>query len=384
MKKIIFGAMAAVALLACSKEQVIDQNRANDEIAFSVVADNQTKAAAVYCANNKMTAFDVYGTYTKDATTQWYFQKDHIAYQNDAWVNTTTTRYWSEDGKHDFYAIVNGTMNVTAINATPAAPTVNFSPETTVANQLDLLYAVATEKTKSTSAVELNFRHALSQIEFKAKNTNPQLYVKITGVKVGQTPGTGVFTFPTTSTSTNFENHEQNTTANPALNTGTWTYNTPADYEASFAAVAVAGNSEPVGLTLSADKDNVANSMLLIPATTTAWTPAAGEYNGTYLAVNCQIYNVAGSAYAASDVCLHSGWAVIPVAFKWEPGKKYIYTFVFGEGNGGYEDDPTDPEEVLTPISYTVTVDDFQKGDYQFDSEDVDTDNDNNDVNMKF
>ena len=49
-------------------------------------------------------------------------------------------------------------------------------------------------------------------------------------------------------------------------------------------------------------------------------------------------------------------------------GKKYIYTFVFGEGNGGYDggadpDDPSPSEEpVLTPITYTVTVDDFQKG----------------------
>ena len=32
---------------------------------------------------------------------------------------------------------------------------------------------------------------------------------------------------------------------------------------------------------------------------------------------------------------------------------------VFGEGNGGYNGNGN---PVLTPISYTVTVDDFQKG----------------------
>ena len=372
MKKIIFGAMAAAALLACSKDQVIEQNRANDEITFSIVADNQTKADAVYCANYLMGEFDVYGTYNDGTTTSWYFQGDHIANVGGSWVNQTTTRYWTA-GTHDFYAIVNGTMNVTAIDATPAAPTVNFTPEATVSAQKDLLYAVATGKTKSENAVALNFRHALSQIEFKAKNTNPQLYVEITDVKVGQTPGTGVFTFPTASTATIFENHSQNTAANPALNTGSWASNTPADYKASFTKVAVAGNNTAVGLTLSADKDNVANSMLLIPATTTAWNPAtsATTFNGTYLAVNCKIYNVAGSAYAASDVCLFDGWAVMPVAFDWKPGKKYIYTFVFGAGNGGYdggdgdgetdEPEPSD-DEVLTPITYEVSVDDFQKG----------------------
>ena len=370
MKRIIFGAMAAAAMLSCAKEQVIEQNRANDEITFSIVAENQTKAEAVYCANNLLPEFDVCATYTKygEATAQWYFQNDNIAMVDGAWVNQTTTRYWSANGTHDFYAIYNGTMNVSAIDATPAAPTVNFTPATTVADQKDLLYAVTKGHEKSNNPVALNFRHALSQIEFKAKNTNAQLYVEIEGVQVGQTPGVGVFTYPSVATDVNFEDHTQAGTH--AYTTGTWTYNTPTDYAVAFTdAVPVVGDDTPVGLTISTDKTNVTNSMLLIPATTEKWTPADAEteFDGTYLAVNCRIYNVAGTSYAASDVCLHDGWAVIPVAFEWEPGKKYIYTFVFGEGNGGYEGgeyptpDPSD-DPVLTPITYTVTVDDFQKG----------------------
>lgn len=381
MKRIILGAMAAAALLACSKEQVIEKNRANDEITFSVVAENQTKAAAVYCNNNLLPEFNVSATYTKEGetTAQWYFQDDNIKFVEGAWINQTTTRYWADGGTLDFYAIYNGTMNMTAIAETPAAPTVNFTPDTDVTEQLDLLYAVATDRTKtanSTSGVALNFRHALSQIEFKAKNTNPQLYVEITGVQVGQTPGVGVFIYPSDNTDTNFQDHTQAGTHN--YTTGTWTSETPTDYAVSFNTVAVIGGSNPVGLTLSSDKDNVANSMLLIPATTTAWTPADGEteYDGTYLAVNCKIYNVAGEEYAESDICLHTGWAVIPVAFDWQPGKKYIYTFVFGQGNGGYEggDDPDPdptPDPVLAPITYTVTVDDFQLGN-------------NSDVEMKY
>ena len=178
--------MAAAAMLSCAKEQVIEQNRANDEITFSIVAENQTKAEAVYCANNLLPEFDVCATYTKygEATAQWYFQNDNIAMVDGAWVNQTTTRYWSANGTHDFYAIYNGTMNVSAIDATPAAPTVNFTPATTVADQKDLLYAVTKGHEKSNNPVALNFRHALSQIEFKAKNTNAQLYVEIEGVQV--------------------------------------------------------------------------------------------------------------------------------------------------------------------------------------------------------
>lgn len=360
MKKIIYGAMAAAALLACSKEQVIEQNRANDEIGFSVVAENQTKAADEYDSNNMMGAFTVSATYTKDGSTSWYFQNDNIAYENSAWVNTTATRYWSADGTHDFYAIVNGEMTMAE---TPAAPTVNFKPDTDVAKQKDLLYAVTKGLTKSDNNVALNFRHALSQIQFKAKNTNPKLHVKISGVHVGNIPGEGKFNYPTET--------------RPAE----WVHltDTPTDYTVTFDEVEVKGDKKSVDLTCTKEK-----SMLLIPAYTGPWAPEHGEGyqpeepismrstasagasdgTGSYIAVKCQIYNVAGDKYASTDVCLYEGWAVIGAFFDWKQGKKYIYTLVFGEGdfgyNGGNGDTPIpDEEKVLTTMNYTVTVDDF-------------------------
>lgn len=403
--------MAAAALLACSKEQVIEQNRANDEIGFSVVAENQTKAEDVYASNHKMKGFSVAATYNNS----WYFQKDTIVYQNSAWVNKTATRYWSVDGTHDFYAIANGTMT---LDATPAKlPTVNFTPDTDVAKQKDLLYAVTKGLKKSDKTVVLNFRHALSQIEFKAKNTNSKLYVKISGVQVGNTPGVGTFAYP-----------------GKAGEAGVWnSCTTPTDYTVTLSpAVAVAGNNNAVGLTLSTDAiddtRDFKKSMLLIPATTDAWVPERGEgtegpggggdwgdggeddgvypgpgadsgdpgndgdndgnepggsehamrrYNtasasasdvtGSYLAVKCQIYNVAGDKYDdKNDVCLYNGWAMIPAAFDWEQGKKYIYTFVFGEGdfgyNGGNDDTPNpDGAKVLTTMNYDVKVESFTK-----------------------
>ena len=382
MKKIIFTALAASALLSCSKDQVIEQNRANDEIEFSIAADNQTKAADVYCANNLMTEFTVYSSYKEGENTKWYIQGDQIQKDGASWKNTTATRYWTAY-KHNFYAIVNGNMSIDEADATVAPTVKDFTPSTTVEDQTDLLYAVALEKEKSSPTVALNFRHALSQIEFKAKNTNSKFHVVINGVRVGHTPGKGTFTFPATSTDVTFTDHTQ--AGNHAHETGTWdiTGATSADYTVKLASgISVAGTSTPVNITISTDADdasrNFANSMLLIPTpATTKLTPNSLEFNGTYLAVDCEIYNVAGTSFEpATDVKLHNGWAVIPVSFAWEPGKKYIYTFVFGEGNGGYNggtgDTPTPSiNPVLTPISYTVTVDDFQKG--------VDSD-----VDMKF
>ena len=77
--------------------------------------------------------------------------------------------------------------------------------------------------------------------------------------------------------------------------------------------------------------------------------------------IKCKIRNVAGDEVADDDVYLwgtasEAKELAIPVSLTWKQGVKYIYTFVFGEGIGGY--DP-EGEEVLVPITFSVTVDDF-------------------------
>lgn len=374
MRKIIFGAMAAAALLACSKDQVLQTNQNGNEITYSIEAENQTKASAVYCQNNLMSSFTVRATYNNGTINKWYYTEIVTREGTGTWTGEGI-RYWSEDGTHDFYACANGTMTVAT---TPAPPTVtDFTPNTTVASQLDLLYAVtAGLRRATTTTVALKFRHALSQVEFRAKNTNPNLHVIVKGVRVGQVPSKGTFTFPAADAADGFVDHDQDGTH--SYTPGTWSLNTTtkADYGVSTENVAVTGNNNAVDLTISTDASgstrNFSKSMLLLPTSslgttgTTAWNPTNTTFNGTYIAVNCDIYNVEGSSFNAStDVQLHSGWAVIPVAFKWEPGKKYIYTFVFGDGNGGYEGGTgTTPgassEPVLAPVSYQIAVDDFE------------------------
>ncbi len=373
MKKLIFGALATVALVSCSSEEVIEMNRVNDEITFGVVTNKPTKAFDVYCNNNMPEEFVVYATH--DGKT--YIDGDQIEKDGTAWKNLSGTRYWPNTGDVKFFAHVNAGGNF-SWNTT--CPTINdYEVDTDVANQMDLMYAVKSQG-KSDNPVMMNFRHALSQIVFSAKNTNPNLYVEVSGVKVCNVGNKNSFTYTTDDTDNNIVDHTENIGTITETSWGTWADMTAGTttYPVTFAPVSIIGDNSVVSLTSANEigKEYNNNAMLLLPQKTTQWdvttAPNPDDAVGSYFLVNCLIYNVAnGTIDKNSDICL---WGTenggtyepkelaIPVDFNWEQGKKYIYTFVFGNGNGGYDPDPSDPSKpdpVLVPINFEISVDDF-------------------------
>ena len=390
MKKILLGVVAGLMVASCSKNETVSLNQ--DEIQFSVVTNKAAKAADLYCNNNLPGAFKVSANYTKTGatTSATYIGGDNIEQQADGtWKNTTSTRYWPEEGTLDFYAHVNAGGKFTLVddnkNLLETPKIVDFTVETDVTKQVDLLYATASglEKAK-TSNVALNFRHALSQIVFKAKNWNEHLYVVIEGVSVHNVGDKNTFTFPEGSTDGNILDHNQDGkdeegNAISIKTQGEWAELTggTAYYSVEFEeGVELIPNPQAIAVDLTGKNSDKAktdeatnfvvdkNTMLLLPQTTTAWDPTvAGRNTGSYLTVKCKIYNIANpdqkdekGGYVEGDVELFAGEASMPVAFTWEQGKKYIYTFVFGDGNGGYDEED---KPVLTPITFTVTVDDF-------------------------
>lgn len=403
MKKSMFlVAIAATALASCTSDELVQVNNGN-EIKFAIAADNDSRAATVFCNANLMPGFQVYAGYQNEGAWSTFIEEDLITVLSDGKCTQSETRYWPEKGTLDFYGLVNlngdGYTLESASNLDDQitwgveTPVVNdFTPNADVTKQTDLLYAVATGKSSSSAPVMMNFRHALSQIEFRAKNDNPALQVFVSAVRIGQTYAKGSYTLPKLSTEENLVDHtvdkdDDYAAAHENANRGTWAVNTneKADYYVPFNEVSVAyGTTQDLTISTDGAQTNN-NSLLLIPAmeagsATTAWDPASDNntaYNGTYIAVYCKILNVAGDSYDANtDVAvLHEGWAVIPASFKWKQGKKYIYTINFTKGgNGGYEETPVDPSKpevpgtptdtpVLTGIEFQVTVDDFLYGD---------------------
>lgn len=378
-----------MAMASCSQDETIGINHDGDEITFNVVANNATRAADVYCNQNLPGGF--YVSAISDGKT--YIDKDYVTGSNGNWTNTSGTRYWPETAV-DFYAHVNGGDAYKWNNGSPKFE--GFTVNNTVGSQVDLLYAVKKNQSKTNGTVNLNFRHALSQIVFQAKNTNANLYVEIAGVSVANVGGTNTFTFPSENTETNIVDHDENADGvyedgefgsgiSYDASWGTWNALTSGSitYSVDFTKTPVPGNNTLVALTTANEtgKEYNSNAMLLLPQNTTAWKPndnplpGATGNTGSYLLVDCAIFNVAGDDYADGDVCLwgelkEGEWKTkelaIPVAFDWQQGKKYVYTLVFGKGNGGYDPDPEpdpdpeNPDPVLVPITFEITVEDFE------------------------
>lgn len=397
MKKILLLTAGMLLIAAsCTKNEVVEVNQDGNEIQYSVVANKATKAADIYCNNNKPSEFTVYAESSDGKT---YINGDKITSSDNGstWVNESGTRFWPNDLSLDFYAVVNGTINWNvAAESTAPATIVNYEVPTAVGDQKDLLYAVKMRQKKgataeATEAVSLNFRHALSQIVFNAKNTNSNLYVEISEVSIVGVSSKGNFTFPITDTDAKkYGAHNDGgvtTISDYASGWGTWSsLSESAMYSVGFTKVEVPGDSSVKDLTTANDKPDgedvtkefSSKAMLLLPQTVAAWSPAEnptvlenGNYakdKGAYFLVKCAIYNVAGDEFAEGDTALWGSTSehknvAIPVNPTWEQGKKYIYTFVFGDG-GGYDPenpdpDPDDPDPVLIPVTFTVSVDDF-------------------------
>ena len=166
MKKVLFGAMAALTLVACSNDEVTDVTKSK-EIKFTVSTGNaETRAADSYCSNNLPASFKVWANvgdinYIEGET----YNQDGGNYV----VSGPNLRYWPAENI-DFHAVVNegGTTNWDA--AAGQLSFTDYTVATDVAQQKDFLYAVAADCTKPVTGVQaLNFRHALAQVIFKGK-----------------------------------------------------------------------------------------------------------------------------------------------------------------------------------------------------------------------
>jgi len=382
--KYLVAALSAVALTACTNDEVMEVNRGRG-ITFQVATEASTRATAT--TTGTIDEFTVWGFTTENGENKTLMDALAVTRTGETWGYTGTI-YWPANPV-DFYSVSptpeSGKVSEGTVSIANDAQTISdFTANTDQSKQVDLLYAVNKGEKKAdhtASAVSINFRHALSQIVFKAKNTNDNLKVTIRGVKVGNIKKTGDFTYPSSSTTTHNTSEKGTITASTQ---GTWAN---VETEETFAAgitpqILDGVVSEAVDLTTKTGAA-YSGALFMIPQALTAWDPEttgalSSTNKGVYFLVDCQMQSgeddvtVWPTAEMDTDKDGYAEVAIPASNLTWDQGKKYVYTFVFGEG-GGYEPgtDP-DPDPTLYGINFTVTVDEFINGFDPDDDKEVD------------
>ena len=384
MKKILFAALAAatVALPSCSNDETVAVEK-GAAIHFNVSSSRISRSSVVTEANiNKFHMWANASNYTEG----FFMNYDVTKQADDSWYYGDL-QFWPQTGNTvDFLAVYPADLAVAEHNTGTIATvkgmlgdakTNLFTIDYTVLDgSEDFAYAANYAQQKQTTAVQLNFRHALSQIIFKAYNSNTAVLkeVKIKNVRVVNVANKGKFTWATASTNDKHQYNSGDMHTDTKIETewaggswGTWAVNTEAEkvaYTNNFVASEVvlnAGNgaSAEAAVVLTKTDDNT-GGLLLLPQTITPWnfTDSNSKTNGSYFAIECQIIDKNGIQLYPANKGEYAE-VLIPVpTITWKQGMRYTYIFNFGQG-AGYTPG-ANPEPVLFGISVSVTVDEFQ------------------------
>lgn len=179
------AAMAALTLVSCSSDDLnslSDKTSKNEAISFdgywgrSAVSVNDSRGSVIDKAEdlqNISEGFGVFGNYTStDVTTTTYgenlFKNQQVTYnataETPAWTYKPV-KYWSPAGHIDFLAYAPFDSN----QKLKESSKLDFTVNSTITAQKDLLWANAANKTNTDKPVTFIFNHALSRLGYTVK-----------------------------------------------------------------------------------------------------------------------------------------------------------------------------------------------------------------------
>lgn len=350
MKKYLFApTVLALMLSACSNDSTVDSPAPAGEIAFAPTFEGVSRSLPTPLppSNLMVSAFkNVDGTLTP------FLSDLHISGgRGSAWKPVDGGAYYFPKEHLSFYSYAPAEINGKSNFAEGDHSISNYIVETELNEQTDLLVAANDDPTLGTegkTTVNLKHHHALSQVEFKIKSSNPAMRYEIAGIRICALKSIGNFTFP-----------EPNGKDEIEISQSDWNV---------FSTVRKA-YSYNLSRHITFDGDiNVSsvydvNSMdffKVIPQDLTKAGEAWDNSNivkGAYVSVKCKMW-VKDSEKGTKTLFFPAvdngkfGLAAVPLKVSFQPGKHYVITLDLAEG-GRIDPSPaliTDPEVNPTPM----------------------------------
>ena len=203
MKKILFAALAALAITSCSQNEIdgIDNGtpKSKNEIGVNTIVKKSSRAAVT--SNSSFTSFKLHAYIVKSndiATSGWgNAYMDGIEYKGGqgSWATTSGTFYWPIT-EMQFFGYTND-VTYTAPASCNAYPTISYTLPDTPADQKDIIVAYSKDVTKpSDNTLNLTFQHILTRINFAVKLVDSSYTYTVESITVtGAKGGTATYTF---------------------------------------------------------------------------------------------------------------------------------------------------------------------------------------------
>lgn len=369
-KNVMFLAIFGALLVGCSEEEIANvETSSQNAISFNVVSNAAETKATPITPSNLTTAnvdFDVFA-YTADgaafmgkADADLGHNGVKIKHNGTKWdyADQSDVHYWPATESLDFYAISPGTVldgdagmhYMWNFNHGEQkiyyACMDEYGEGTNKHADHDVMYGIAKNQMKDTDkgVVKFTFKHILSQVVFKAKTKLSTMNVVINGIEIYNAKMSGTFTLPSD--------------AGTAPTAADWELPDPTlgNYSPTVirnAAIEVKSNTEATDISSE-------TPIFVIPQTLTEWdvkgnTKTIGNADKatpkqSYLEISCKILQSGVYLCGSADAY---GKIYVPFGASWEPGKRYVYTMIFG---GGYD---ADGNEILKPIEFDAETTDW-------------------------
>lgn len=332
----ILSVLMALMAVSCMQDKIIDRQH-DAPIAFRTVMDRHTRATG-YTSSN-LTSFNVTAL-SEDASV--YMDGVDFGTADYAKWSSAQNYYWPSHGDLDFYAYAPKATGGNGITFNDYK-TLTVTPLADTDSQVDLLFACSTGNLvkDGIGGKMLNFRHAMSKVQVKVSNSNPNLRVRVEGWRLAGLDGTATFT------------HDGSyTDAAGTLDRALWSDNDDASGQGVSYTRILTDDLQLDGVVTPAQGMVLEGSAIIIPQITVrSLSYASGQVgaplSGSYIALRLSMENITdGAPYVTS------AWCCWPVGFDLEPGHRYVFSIDLAEG-GYYETSPsgnTDPAAVLKDL----------------------------------
>lgn len=412
MKKLFVVALAAFALISCAKDEAVDVAK-SDVIGFTTSIGRGTRATIT---TENLQMVQIFANHNDEDT---FMYNVHLTPSTDEdgtikWIYNPV-QYWPNSGEVDFYAIGAPSYNnghwAGSVGVDTKRNKANTGKKSGMMNFIHLdndgdgefkgvsdhTYAVNMGEKKKDTPVQMFLRHMMSQLVFQFRNTNPGLKVYVEDMRIVNLVNGGFYALPVETTSKDNASARGQWSVGQAFTVRGTTYTpSPVTYGVDINATSdkwielpgdgtlipytdVMGASQVTDITgATYAEDGFVN---VVPQTVIPWdceNDITNAKGGAYFLIKAKMMHNQACVWprmpegqAGADA--GTDWVAVPFKFSdktttLEEGKRYVITFVFGEGGGFIPptDDVKPGEPVLMPVKFSIEVEEYEREDFEY------------------